>query len=190
MMDRIYERSAAAHDHLCPRQVLGVRMGLLAGETLGIQVPQSAKRLLAVVETDGCFVDGLTAATRCRVGSRTLRINDYGKIAAQFMDKQNGRVIRIAPRRTARAQVERYAPDADSRWHAYVLGYQVMPDERLFKITEYIERPDLDAELGSEHDRALCAICNEEIFNGREVVYEGTVLCRPCAGRDPWSPSG
>lgn len=39
-----------------------------------------------IFETDGCAVDGLIAATDCRVGSRTLRILDFGKVAATFTD--------------------------------------------------------------------------------------------------------
>ena len=31
------ELSAARHSHLCPRQVLGVRMGMLAGKLLGLR---------------------------------------------------------------------------------------------------------------------------------------------------------
>ncbi len=31
-LDELLSRSAALHKHLCPRQVLGVRMGMLAGE--------------------------------------------------------------------------------------------------------------------------------------------------------------
>jgi formylmethanofuran dehydrogenase subunit E len=32
--------SAARHQHLCPRQALGVRMGRLGGRWLGIDLPQ------------------------------------------------------------------------------------------------------------------------------------------------------
>ena len=32
--------SAARHQHLCPRQVLGVRMGMLGGRWLGIDLLQ------------------------------------------------------------------------------------------------------------------------------------------------------
>jgi formylmethanofuran dehydrogenase subunit E len=66
--------------------VLGVHIGLLAGHAFGIPLPQSEKRLLAIAETNGCFVDGLSAATGCYFGRRTLRIEDYGKTAATFVE--------------------------------------------------------------------------------------------------------
>ena len=35
----LLQTSAARHDHLCPRQVLGVRMGLAGLEALGLNAP-------------------------------------------------------------------------------------------------------------------------------------------------------
>ena len=71
-MDRlpdILKRSAARHKHLCPRQVLGARMGLFAGELLGIDLPRRDKRLLVISETDGCAVIG--------VGRRELHLAQH-----------------------------------------------------------------------------------------------------------------
>ena len=64
-LDDLLTLSATHHHNICPRQVLGVRAGLLAGLLLEIPLPQPDKRLLAISETDGCFVDGLSAATGC-----------------------------------------------------------------------------------------------------------------------------
>lgn len=79
-LDDLLTLSATHHHKICPRQVLGVRIGLLAGRLLEMPSPQPEKRLLAIAETDGCFVDGISAATGCYVGRRTLRIEDYGKL--------------------------------------------------------------------------------------------------------------
>ena len=54
----LLEASAALHRHLCSRQVLGAD-GAAGGEMLDPDVPQShnSKRLLTIVETDGCAVN-------------------------------------------------------------------------------------------------------------------------------------
>ena len=114
-LDEFLNASAALHDHLCPRQVLGVRMGLLAGQILDLDLPQRDKRLLTIVETDGCAVDGIAVATNCWVGRRTLRVEDYGKVAATFVDTQTGRAVRILPRREARHSAQLFAPDAGDK---------------------------------------------------------------------------
>lgn len=81
-LDKILQTSAALHHHLCPRQVIGVRMGLYAGEILNLDLPQADKRLLTIIETDGCPSDGVAVATNCWVGRRTMHVEDYGKVAA------------------------------------------------------------------------------------------------------------
>ena len=55
-LDFILSESTKRHKHLCPRQVLGARMGLFAAELLGIQLPRNDKRLLVISETDGCAI--------------------------------------------------------------------------------------------------------------------------------------
>ena len=62
-LNDLLNASATHHHKLCPRQVLGVRIGLLAGRLFEMPLPQPEKRLVAIAETDGCFVDGLSAAT-------------------------------------------------------------------------------------------------------------------------------
>ena len=83
-LQELLRQSAELHRHLCPRQVLGVRMGLAAGQLLGLSLPQADKRLLTIVETDGCFTDGVAVAANCWVGRRTLRVLDYGKVAEYY----------------------------------------------------------------------------------------------------------
>jgi formylmethanofuran dehydrogenase subunit E len=69
-MDELLARSAALHHHLCPRQVLGVRMGMLAGKLLCLDLPQDDKRLFVFLETDGCTSDGVAVASGASVGHR------------------------------------------------------------------------------------------------------------------------
>ena len=95
MNSLLFTQSARRHnDHLCPRQVLGVRMGLAGAAALGVEAPQGNKRMLVITETDGCFVDGIEVATGCSVGHRTLRVEDYGKVAATFVDLETQEAIR------------------------------------------------------------------------------------------------
>lgn len=180
-LEQLLEQSSDLHRHLCPRQVLGVRMGLWAGELLGISVPQPAKRLLTIVETDGCFTDGVSVATNCWVGRRTLRVEDYGKVAATFIDTATNHALRIAPHPLARDRAQAMAPEADNRWQAMLLAYQHMtaqemfiaqPVELLFSVEALISRPG---------HRVTCDHCGEEILNEREVQMAGRLLCRSCA---------
>jgi formylmethanofuran dehydrogenase subunit E len=180
-LDVLLEQSATLHRHLCPRQVLGIRMGLWAGELLALEVPQQKKRLLAIVETDGCFCDGVAVATNCWVGRRTMRVEDYGKVAATFVDTVTGEARRISPHAEARTKAATYAPEAKNRWQAMLLGYQRMPTAELL-VAQRVELATPVGEIISRAgERTLCARCGEEIINRREVVVDGEPLCRACA---------
>lgn len=175
-------QSATHHRRICPRQVLGARIGLLAGLLLDLPLPQPEKRLIAIAETDGCFVDGLSAATGCYVGRRTLRIEDYGKVAATFIDSLSGQAARIAPRANIRELAWDYAPAARNKWEAQLIGYQHIPDDLLLDWQNVELTTPIKQIVGQAGKRAGCEICGEEIINQREVIREGTVLCKSCAG--------
>ena len=180
-LDELLTISAARHKHLCPRQVLGVRMGLLAGQCLELDLPRADKRLLAILETDGCLADGVAAATGCSVGHRTLRVEDIGKVAACFVDVRTEQAVRVWPRPEARALAAGYAPEARNRWLTYLLGYQRMPVDRLLahRWVELVQ--PVRAIISRPGKKAVCQVCLEEIFNEREVSEGGRVLCQSCA---------
>lgn len=181
-LQELLQQTAALHHHLCPRQVLGVRMGLFAGELLGLEVPQTRKRLLTIMETDGCGADGVAVATNCWVGRRTMRIIDYGKMAATFIDVRTEAAIRIAPHPQARAAAVALAPQTPNRWQAYLEAYQVLPEAQLFQYREVKVLQDVREILSYAGRRAICAECGEEVINEREVEQDGRTLCRACAG--------
>ena len=188
-IEQLLQQSAALHQHLCPRQVLGVRMALLGGRRLGLEVPQADKRLLTIIETDGCAADGVAVAAGCWVGRRTLRVLDFGKVAATFVDTFTGRAVRVLPGPRSRKLARTYAPEATSRWEAYLLGYQRMPDEELLVAQEVVLTVSLEKLLSKDGYRVTCQICGEEIINEREVIREGSVLCRACAGERYYHPA-
>lgn len=178
--------SARRHKHLCPRQVLGVRMGLLGAQRLGIDLPDPDKRLLVIIETDGCFADGIAAATDCSIGARTLRVIEHGKVAAVFIDVETQRAVRITPHAQSRQRAKEYAPWAQSKWHAQLEAYQALPDEDLFTVRPVELTLSLEKLLSKPGRKTMCATCGEEIINEREVVQDGRTLCRACAGDAYW----
>lgn len=175
------EKSACNHDHLCPRQVLGVRIGLAGAQAIGLEIPREDKRLLVILETDGCFADGVQAATGCTIGHRTLRVEDYGKIAATFLDVKTDRAFRVAPRLDVRQRAYEYAPHEKRHYFAQLAAYQAMPDAELLSIQEVTLTTPVETLVSRAGVRVNCELCGEEIINERDVVQDGVVLCRACA---------
>ena len=177
------------HAVLCPRQVLGVRSALLAARLLPATFPQTNKRVIALSEIDGCYSDGLLAASGCSVGHRTMRIIELGKVAVTFFDTETRHAVRIWPRPGVRDQAVEYAVEVTSRWQAQRDGYARMPDEELFRSQRVRLSPDLERELLQPWDgRVACERCGEDVFYGRHVELGQAgelgrmTLCRACAG--------
>ncbi len=181
-LSSLLAEASARHSHFCPRQVLGVRMALAAASVLGLTLPARDKELLVIAEMYGCFVDGLQVAAGVSAGRRTLRIEDYGKVAATFVNVRTGEAVRLAPRAGVRQWAWRYAGNESTPYAAQLAGYQLMPDEELFTSVPVSLDPSLDAILSRPHVRTVCATCGEEIINEREVLVDGVPYCRSCAG--------
>jgi formylmethanofuran dehydrogenase subunit E len=163
--------------------VLGVRIGLAGGSALRFVLPDSTRNLLLLAETDGCFVDGLEAATGCSIGHRTMRLEDSGRVAATFVDVTNGRAVRVAPASGIRQKAGAYVPGEPRRYYAQLEGYQRMPDAELLSIDEVLLVVDLKTLLGRRGVRVDCSSCGEEILNDRGVTVAGQIVCPGCCGR-------
>lgn len=185
-MDSLQEllaKSMSRHSHLCPRQVLGVRMALTGASLLEMDLPRRDKFMIVISETDGCFLDGLEVAAEVTPGHRTLRIKDYGKIAATFVNVKTGQAVRLAPRANVRQEAYRYAPNESRHYFAQLLGYQVMPDEVLFSAAWVTLTPSIEAIMSKPGVRTECCACGEEIINEREIVVGGKIFCQSCSGQ-------
>lgn len=181
-LEKLLEKSSSRHSHLCPRQVLGVRMGIAGASKLGMEIPRQDKGLLVIVETDGCFADGVEVATGCTVGHRTLRVEDYGKVGATFIEVETGRAVRLAPSLDVRSRSKRYAPDRKRRYFAMLEGYQRMPLEELFTVESVALATPVDEIVSRAGVRVNCEACGEEIINERETCHDGQLLCKACEG--------
>src|SRR5258706_3285087 len=130
----LLEISSHDHKHLCPKQILGVRIGIKGMSVLGMDASSRHKHLLVISETDGCFIDGVIAATKCTAGHRTLRVEYYGKVAATFVNTETGRAVRLAPTLDVRERANSYVPEEKRHYFAQMQAYQVMPDEELMTV--------------------------------------------------------
>jgi formylmethanofuran dehydrogenase subunit E len=189
-LDDYLREAEIAHGHLCAGQVLGVRLAMLGLEKLGIEDPRgkNRKRIVTFVEIDRCATDAIGVVTGCRLGKRALKFRDWGKMAATFVDLDSGKAVRIAARESSKALARSMHPEIESKNQQQMLAYREMKDDDLFT-TQWV-RVDLPAEEfpGYKGERIVCAECGEGINFRREVVREGRVLCRACAGESYYEP--
>lgn len=182
-VDTLLKECERLHGHMCAGQLLGTRMALLGCRLLDIDDPRGAerKKLIVWVEIDRCMTDAISAVTGVRLGKRSLKYVDYGKVAATFLNTETKRAVRIVALESSRALAdERYSNIAEKRTRQF-RAYSEATDDELFK-TELVEIELSDFDVpGSPRSRMICVVCEEGVNDGREVIDDnGDVLCRGC----------
>ena len=187
-LNEYIERANAAHGHTCAGQILGIRLALLGLRELGIEDPiKERKRLVTFVEIDRCATDAVQLVTGCRLGKRALKFKDFGKVAATFVDLKTNRAVRIVAREDSKEKARELFPQLDKE-QGQRQAYRQLSDDELF--TRQWVRVELPPEElpGYKAPRVVCAQCGEGINFKREVVRDGKILCRACAGERYYEP--
>jgi len=182
--------AAKAHGHLCAGQILGLRMALYGLRLLGLEDPtgKDRKRLVTFVEIDRCATDAIGVVTGCRLGKRALKFRDFGKVAATFCDIEANRAVRVTALESSKQRAREMYPEIGNLNHQQMRAYRELSDQELFAaqwVRVKLEPQDLP---GYKAPRAVCSQCGEGINFKREVLLEGRVLCRACAGERYYEP--
>ena len=182
--ETLLKGSAKAHGHLCPGQVVGVRMAMLGCDLIGLDnsknMPQ-IKKIIVYVEMDRCATDAISFVTGVKLGRRSLKFVDNGIMAATFVNLDTQKAFRIVSTEESRDLAAVYAPEIIDKSQQQLEGYKRMSIEDLFTIEEvFVDVPACDMP-GPTRFKAVCARCHTVVRDKREVLKNNEILCRPCA---------
>jgi formylmethanofuran dehydrogenase subunit E len=184
----LLQTAAATHRHVCPRMVLGVRMGLLAIALLELDPTIERDAMHIFIEIGRCAADGVTAATHCSLSNGRMTLREYGLVAATFVDRRTGSALRVRERNDSRDAALRTCTGSGetrvSPWRAQRDAYQILPDSALFDWAWVALRDPLP--VLPTRAAVSCAQCGARVHDGHEVTRGGRVLCAPCAGDAYW----
>ncbi len=176
--------SAAAHGHLCPGQVVGVRMAMLGCRLIGLDDPTShdqIKKLIVYVEMDRCAGDAVAHVTGAKLGRRSLKFLDYGIMAATFVNLETDKAFRVISTEEARDLACQYVPDISEKYKQQLEAYKRMPDSVLFRVQQVeVVLSEFDLPGPTRH-KVSCSRCGQVVRDHREIVQNGDALCKPCA---------
>lgn len=182
--EELLETSVERHGHLCPGQVVGVRMAMLGCRLIGLDDPGSPrqiKKLLVYVEMDRCTADAVAHVTGVKLGRRSLKFMDYGIMAAAFVNLETGKAYRILSTEESRDLAHHYAPEVVGKGKQQLEAYKRMPDSVLFRVQK-VHVPIQDEDMpGPTRYKATCMRCGQVVRDRREVRMNGDILCKPCA---------
>lgn len=181
----LLQASSIAHGHLCPGQVVGVRMAMLGCRLIGLDDPtrhDQIKKLLVYVEMDRCTADAVAHVTGVKLGRRSLKFMDYGIMAATFLNLASQKSVRVISTEESRDLVTEYAPEIQEKSARQLAAYQRMPDSVLFRVQEVrVKLNEFDLP-GPTRRKVTCSCCGQVIRDGREITQNNKTVCKPCTG--------
>ncbi len=182
--DVLLEESTRVHGHICPGQVLGVRMSMLGLQLLELADPkgEDRKKIYVIVEIDRCATDAIQSVTGCSLGKRTLKWLDHGIMAATFVNLQNGKAFRVTAKEESRDLAREYCQHIVDKYARQLEAYKIMSDRELFNVesvTVSIPEEDLP---GRPTRKVQCQKCSDWVQDNRDMLRDGKTLCRNCAG--------
>jgi formylmethanofuran dehydrogenase subunit E len=97
------------------------------------------------------------------------------------------KAIRVAARESSKQRARELYPEIENKNQQQMKAYREMPDDELFT-AEWVKVELLPEEFpGYKAERIVCSRCGEGINFHREILRDGTTLCRSCAGESYYS---
>ena len=187
------------HGHKCPAMPMGLRAGIAAMKTLGVQRAKD-KELVVESETGeghaaGCFLDGVMVATGATYGKGNVKKLFYNKMAFTLIDAGSGQAIRVSlkPEFFEKAL---QSPFVQKRKEgvlpqdipAEVTNPQVerilsLPESEFLTTSQVFQREVKKGATSFEVKR--CSQCGEATFTNKITqTSDGRLLCVPCENKE------
>jgi formylmethanofuran dehydrogenase subunit E len=207
----LMNRAAEIHGHYCPGLALGVKAAYIAGKRLGLVHSDGMEEIMAVVECNNCFVDGIQAISGCTLGNNALIYKDFGKTAVTFYRRGDKTGLRIAANGSSKRKKqddqqeeearnlfdkavkkrEKLTPEESEQFKALwgEATYQVLerPEDEIFTI-ETVDVPQI--EYAPIYNSINCSICGERVMETRIRMKNNAPVCIACGGDDYWMVAG
>ncbi len=195
-------RVGELHGHYCPGLALGVRAATYAMKELGV-VSEGMEDILAIVETNNCFADGIQYITGCTFGNNALIYRDYGKTAFT-LTKRDGKGIRVAVTSTDEnenseytALFEKVVKERGGTDKQKARFRKLSTDEAFSLLKKNVhelfavERVTVDLpKYAPIYESLTCEYCGEKVMALRIVEKKRKMLCIPCAGEEYFQLDG
>ena len=203
-LSKLLRMNGMLHGHFCPFSAIGVKAAARAMRELGVR-STGMEEVVAIVETNNCFSDGVQFVTGCSFGNNALIYRDYGKTAFTLA-RRTGEAVRISVR--ADRVMEERSPEANHLFEKVVverggseddkkrlselwaeLSFKVLelPDEEVFDIKRVAVDVPAYARIFAS---VRCSVCGEDVMEPRVRMKGGKPVCIPCASQEYYQLAG
>ena len=200
-------KAGELHGHLCSHLAYGVKAGYIAMRELGVK-SRGMEDVIAIIETNNCFSDGVQMVTGCSFGNNALIYRDFGKTAVTVA-KRDGTAMRIALNPNFEDSREKEYPEAYKLFDKIVAKREkATPEEHKRLMQLFAEKVTEELDISADEmfitkrlkiivpkyapifDSVRCSICGENIMKTRAVTENGEYLCIPCSNRGCYQMDG
>ncbi len=197
----LLEISAQFHGHICSNSAYGVKAACYAMRKMGTG-NTGMEEILAIVETNNCFSDGIQAISGCTFGNNSLIFKDLGKTAVTFLKRDIKKGLRISLKRDFQDTRKKAYPEAFELFKKIVKERQKVSQkekDKFYSLFEEMalkelevpikemfdikEKEILTPEFAPIHESVNCSVCGENIMESRATVVRGENVCLECAGK-------
>lgn len=200
--EALVERARELHGHICPFVVLGLRASEIAMKKLGLLKADGAETVnegvIAIIECNNCFADGVQVATGCTLGNNSLIYLDVGKNAVTLVKRGEWKGVRVYVD-SDRLKSKYFAGEATELFEKVIVKRQgtLEDHQKLQKMWDEIGRSMMnlpedmfkveevkvaEIEQAPIFESVRCDGCGELAMKTRARVVDGKMLCPSCFG--------
>lgn len=197
-LEGLLKKTAELHGHICSHSAYGVKAGYYAVKKLAV-TNTGMEEVIAVLETNNCFSDGIQMVTGCTFGNNALIFNDIGKTAVTVINRRNKESVRLVLNKDFWNSRKEVYPQVFDLFERIVTKRQKVSDyekKKFFKLTEKmavseLKVPETDMfdiktskieppKYAPIYDSVTCSICGESVMENRARIKEGKPACIAC----------
>jgi tRNA-Thr(GGU) m(6)t(6)A37 methyltransferase TsaA len=197
-IDKLLKLAGQLHGHYCPGLAMGVMATSYAMDKLRRE-SDGMEDLLAVVETNNCFSDGVQFVSGCTFGNNALVFKDFGKNALSLGTRE-GVGFRVIARNDIRDQINQYFPAFHDLFEKVVVqqnheeeivvlykqaareasfGILDLPFDSMFECKE----TRFEVPKYAPIEKSLeCDLCHEVYMASRGQIQNNQSICKACLG--------
>ncbi len=203
----LLRQTEALHGHLCPGVALGVKAGQYAMQHLDRE-HYGMEDIVAIVECNNCFTDGIQVVTGCTFGNNALIFKDLGKTAVTVARREDGAAVRLVVHPDFRERMFARYPAAGPLFEKVVERREGSPEDehRLQHLWAAMSRRELEVPLAEQmaiqtltinlpayariYPTLICQSCGEGVMEPRVARQGNKTLCLTCARQEYYLLTG
>lgn len=171
------QKAVDYHGHLCLGQVLGVHLAEKGMDVIGTK---DTKNMIVFVENDRCIADAIQILTGTRLGRRSMKLVNYGKMAATFINTDTEDAYRVWISGKINEMIGKISSNRQEKERQYEKVLQSRSEDvvSVQKVRVNIAPEELP---GKPKRTVICSRCGEKVMDSKDISSENGPLCLACA---------